>query len=111
LETLGGYVASLLRKRFTLFGRPFEVHLQSDAQFRAHPEDVLNLKTRNEAGEMVPLGTVVDVKEITGPTLVYHYNLYPSADISGSPIVGVSSGDAIKIMNNIADKILPQVGD
>ncbi len=105
--TLGGYMADYYVNDFTLFGRPFEVHLQVDGNFRARPEDVLNLKTRNQSGQMVPLGTVVDLKEITGPTLVYHYNLYPSADLSGSPVVGVSSGDAIKIMNDLADKILP----
>lgn len=105
--TLGGYVADYYVNDFTLFGRPFEVHMQADAQFRAHPENILNLKTRNQSGEMVPLGTIINVEEITGPTLVYHYNLYPSADLSGSPIVGVSSGDAIKIMNDLAEKILP----
>ncbi|MGC8829975.1 MAG: multidrug efflux RND transporter permease subunit [Verrucomicrobiia bacterium] len=106
-DALGIYMGGVYVNDFTLFGRPYQVWAQADAQFRARPEDVLNIKTRNLSGEMVPLGTVVTIKDTVGPTLVYHYNLYPSADLSGVTKPGVSSGDAIKIMEDLAHKILP----
>lgn len=106
-ETLGVYMGGLYVNDFTLFGRPFHVNAQVDAPFRARPENVLNVKTRNISGEMVPLGTVVTIKDIAGPTAIYHYNLYPSADLSGVTKPGVSSGDAIKILEELASKILP----
>jgi len=106
-EALGIYMGGVYVNDLTLFGRPFQVRAQVDAQFRARPENVLNIKTRNAAGEMVPLGTVITIKDTVGPTLVYHYNLYPSADLSGVTKPGVSSGDAIKIMEELAHKILP----
>jgi multidrug efflux pump len=106
-ETLGVYLGGLYVNDFNLFGRPFQVVAQADHRFRAHPEDALNLRTRNAAGQMVPLGSVVTVRDTTGPTTVYHYNLYPSADLSGSTVPGVSSGDAIRIMENLAARLLP----
>lgn len=106
-EALGIYLGGVYVNDFTLFGRPFQVRAQADAPFRARPESVLNLKTRNLSGQMVPLGTVVTIKDTAGPTLVYHYNLYPSADLSGVTAPGVSSGDAIKILNQLAERLLP----
>ncbi|MDW8310810.1 MAG: efflux RND transporter permease subunit, partial [Verrucomicrobiales bacterium] len=106
-ETLGVYLGGLYINDFNIFGRPFQVVAQADARFRAHPSDVLNLRTRNAAGQMVPLGSIVTVRDTTGPTTVYHYNLYPSADLSGATAHGVSSGDAIRIMENLAARLLP----
>lgn len=106
-ETLGVYLGGLYVNDFNIFGRPFQVVAQADAPFRAKPTDVLNLKTRNLAGEMVPLGSVVTVRDITGPTTVSHYNLYPSADLSGTTAPGVSSGDAIRILEGLAARLLP----
>jgi multidrug efflux pump subunit AcrB len=65
------------------------------------------LKVRNAGGDMVPLGTMVTVKEMTGPAVVSHYNLYPSAEVSGSPAPGTSSGQAIALMGRLADHELP----
>lgn len=106
-ETLGVYLGGLYVNDFNVFGRPFQVVAQADAPFRAKPTDVLNLKTRNLAGEMVPLGSVVTVRDTAGPTTVYHYNLYPSADLSGATAPGVSSGDAIRILEGLAARLLP----
>ena len=83
------------------------VTAQADASFRATAADVRRLKTRNSAGEMVPLGAVLDVKDISGPDRISRYNLYQSADINGSGASGVSSGQAMAIMENLARKTLP----
>src|SRR5208283_476445 len=69
---------------------------------------VKNLKTRNASGEMVPLGTLVTVKDVNAPVLAGHYNLYPTAEILGNTAPGVSSGDAIRLMGDLADKVLPR---
>jgi multidrug efflux pump len=107
-DTLSVYLGSLYINDFTLYGRPYHVTAQADAPFRAKPEDVKNLKTRNDAGKMVPLGTLVKVKDINAPVLVGHYNLYPTAEITGSTTPGTSTGDAIHLMAELADKVLPK---
>lgn len=106
-ETLAVYLGGLYVNDFNLFGRPFQVVAQADAPFRARPRDALNLRTRNAAGEMVPLGTLVRIRDVTGPTTVYHYNLYPSADLSGVPAPGISSGQAVRIVEELARQLLP----
>src|SRR5262249_16297183 len=72
-----------------------------------HPEDIHKLKTRNAAGEMLPLGTLVDVRETTGPDKVIRYNMYPAADINGVALPGVSSGQAIELAQGLAANALP----
>ena len=106
-ETLSTYLGSLYVNDFTYLGRPYRVVAQADAPFRRQPEDVLNLKTRNAAGEMVPLGTLVRVKDITAPVLVGRYNMFPTAELSGNTPPGVSSGDVIRAMEALAERVLP----
>jgi len=106
-STLQIYLGSLYVNDFTLFNRNYHVTAQADANFRVTPEDIGNLKTRNAAGEMVPLSTLVTVRNVTGPDRVVRYNLYPSAEITGSPTPGTSSGQAIALMEKIANKELP----
>ena len=79
----------------------------ADAPFRALASDVAQLKTRNSAGAMVPLGTVMDLQDIVDADRINRYNLYPSAEINGAGAPGVSSGQAIEIMANLAKKVLP----
>jgi multidrug efflux pump len=106
-DTLSVYLGSLYINDFTLYGRPYHVTAQADAPFRAKPEDVKNLKTRNSKGEMVPLATLVKLKDINAPVLVGHYNLYPTAEITGNTAAGVSTGDAIHLMEDLARQVLP----
>ena len=106
-DTLQVYLGSLYVNDFNTFGRTYRVTAQADAQFRAKPEDVLNLKTRNANGDMVPLGTLVKIKEVGAPINVTRYNMATSADITGGTAPGVSSGEAITIMNDLAKKTLP----
>jgi multidrug efflux pump len=107
-DTLSIYLGSLYINDFTIFGRPYHVTAQADAPYRAKPEDVKNLKTRNAEGEMVPLSTLVKIKDLNAPVLVGHFNMYPTAEINGTTAPGVSSGDVIRLMNQLAEKVLPQ---
>jgi multidrug efflux pump len=106
-DTLQVYLGSLYVNDFNRFGRPYQVTLQADAPFRSKPEDVMNLKTRNAEGEMVPLGTLVKVKEMAAPVSVTRYNMFNAAEITGGTAPGVSTGDAIKIMDELAARTLP----
>ena len=92
----------------TLFGRSFQVNAQADSRFRVVPEDILRLKARSNSGAMVPLATLGSVSEITAPASVLRYNLYPAADIVGGTVAGVSSGQAVTIMQGLAKKTLPR---
>ena len=105
--TLQVYLGSAYANDFTRFGRNWQVNVQSDSSFRVRPEDIGRLQVRNTAGEMVPLGTLVHVRETTGPAIVNHYNMFPSAEISGGTAPGVSSGQAIVLMEDLARKELP----
>jgi len=106
-ETMQVYLGSLYVNDFNLFGRTYQVIAQADAPFRDRPEDIRELQTRNAAGEMVPLGSLVTVRETFGPERVNRYNGYPSADIQGNPAPGVSSGQAIAAMEQLAKSMLP----
>jgi len=106
-DTLQIYLGSLYVNDFNRFGRTYQVTAQADASFRLHPEDISKLKTRNAAGDMLPLGTLVDIHETTGPDKVIRYNMYPAADINGVAKPGVSSGQAIALAQQLAAKELP----
>ncbi len=106
-DTLQIYLGSLYVNDFNRFGRTYQVTAQADANFRVHAQDIQKLKTRNAAGDMVPLGTLVDVHETTGPDKVIRYNMYPAADINGVAMPGVSSGQAIALAQQLAAKELP----
>jgi hydrophobe/amphiphile efflux-1 (HAE1) family protein/NodT family efflux transporter outer membrane factor (OMF) lipoprotein len=107
-ETMQIYLGSLYVNDFNRFGRTYEVIAQADSQFRVHPEDITRLKTRNDKGEMVPLGAVVKVAESHGPDRVMRYNGYPAAEINGAPAPGYSSGQAEAIISKLAADNLPR---
>jgi len=106
-QALQVYLGSYYINDFNYLGRTFKVVAQADAPYRAHAADVAQLKTRNAAGAMVPLGTVMELKDITDADRINRYNLYPSAEINGAGVPGVSSGQAIEIMAGLAAKDLP----
>ncbi len=95
---LGGYYVN----DFNRFGRTWQVNLQADANFRIRPEDVKALKVKNAGGDMVPLGTLVEIKEIGGPAMITRYNTRTAASINGGSLPGVSSGQVIKLMEETA---------
>ena len=106
-DTLQIYLGSLYVNDFNRFGRTYQVVAQADSEFRMKPGDIAELKTRNRQGGMVPLGSLVDVKEITGPDKITRYNMYPAAEINGSTLPGVSSGQAIDTMSKLMKTELP----
>jgi multidrug efflux pump len=93
-DTLQINLGSLYVNDFSKFGKTYQVIVQADAAFRDKPESITALKTRNGAGEMVPLGALMSVEPTFGPTRVTRYNGFPSADINGAPKPGFSSGQA-----------------
>jgi multidrug efflux pump len=92
---------------FNYLGRTYKVIAHADAPFRARASDVAQLKTRNGAGAMVPLGTVMDLTDIVDADRINRYDLYPSAEINGAGAPGISSGQAIEIMVDVAKRVLP----
>jgi multidrug efflux pump len=107
-DTLQIYLGSLYINDFNRFGRTYQVVAQADAQFRAHAEDIVKLKVRNLAGEMVPLGSILKVKQSFGPERAMRYNNYRTADINGGPAPGFSSGQAEEAMLKIIGEVLPK---
>ena len=105
--TLQAYLGSAYVNDFNKFGRTFQVRVQADEKFRLRPEDIERLEVRNAKGEMIPLGSVVKVRRVFGPQVIPRYNLYPSALVSGAPAPGFSSGEAIRLMEQIAERELP----
>jgi multidrug efflux pump len=106
-ETMQVYLGSLYVNDFNRFGRTYQVIAQADAPFRDGADDVTQLKVRNEAGAMVPLGTLVKVREAYGPDRVMRYNGYPAAEINGAPAPGFSSGQAEAFIERLVRDNLP----
>jgi multidrug efflux pump len=107
-NTLQVYLGSLYVNDFNRFGRTWQVNVQADANHRQQIEDLKQYKMRSVAGTMVPLGAIASVREINGPVLIQRYNMYPSAPINGEPALGVSSGEAIGLMQGVASQNLPR---
>jgi multidrug efflux pump len=105
--TLQTYLGSSYVNDFNLFGRTFRVYAQAEARFRARPEDITNLKVRNASGDAIPVGSVANVKFITGPDRVSHYNVYLAADVNGQAAPGYSSGQATSAMERVLKQTLP----
>ncbi|WP_405629670.1 efflux RND transporter permease subunit [Pseudoalteromonas sp. Ld20] len=101
------YLGSMYVNDFNMFGRTYQVNAQADIDYRLDPEQVLNLKVRNNRGNMVPLGSVLTVTPTTGPDRVMHYNGYPSAELNGSPAPGYSSDQAQQAIELILADNLP----
>jgi HAE1 family hydrophobic/amphiphilic exporter-1 len=107
-ETLRGYLGSSFVNLFNKFNQVYQVYIQANAPYRVSPEDIKNLYTRNSQGEMVPLGSLLEVKRTQGAELITRYNLYPAAAIFGSAAPGFSSGQALNAMEQLAAQILPR---
>ena len=107
-ETLSTYMGSAYINDFNLLGRTFQVNAQADNPFRLSLRDVENLKTRNNSGDMVPIGSVATFRDTTGPFRVPRYNLYPAAEVQLGLARGYSSGQAIAAVEKIAKERLPQ---
>ncbi len=99
---------SLYVNDFTLFGRNYQVNLQSEADFRRDPSDLKHVFVRADSGSMIPLSALVTVKRIVGPDQLERFNGFDAAKVTGNPAPGYTSGDAIKAMQEVAAQVLPQ---
>src|SRR5438552_3758842 len=101
-DTLQAYLGSFYVNDFNRFGRTWQVNVQADAPFRVDAETVKQLKVRNAAGDMVPLGAVAEVRDSTGPIQITRYNMFPAATLNGASRPGVSTGDVLATMEQLA---------
>jgi hydrophobe/amphiphile efflux-1 (HAE1) family protein len=106
-EALRVYMGSAYVNDFNMFGRTYRVTAQADGDFRMNPDNVSRIKVRNTDNQMVPLGSVVRFKENAGPDRVPRYNLFPTVEIQGAAKPGVSSGQALAVMSELAAQQLP----
>jgi hydrophobe/amphiphile efflux-1 (HAE1) family protein len=107
-STLGTYLGSTYINDFNYLGRTWRVTAQADAPHRAEIGDIGLLKTRSASGEMVPLDSVMTLRNTSGPWRAVRYNLYPSVEVQGDTAPGYSSGQSLATMQRLAAKILPQ---
>jgi multidrug efflux pump len=107
-DALQAYLGSYYVNDFNRFGRTWQVNVQADAPFRVDAETLKQIKVRNADGDMVPLGSVIDVRDDAGPVTITRYNMFPAATITGAALPGTSTGDVLRAMEALADKELPR---
>jgi HAE1 family hydrophobic/amphiphilic exporter-1 len=107
-ETLQVNLGTAYINDFNAFGRVYQVRAQADQRFRVDQSDLNRLRVRSATGALVPLGTLVETREVTGPDLVQRYNMYTSVPLQGAAPPGVSSGQALQTMEELARQTLPQ---
>ena len=105
--TLQGYLGSSFVNLFNKFNQVFQVYIQAESRFRVQRDDISNLYVRNNRGEVVPLGTFITVHPMLSSELITRYNLYPAAAVFGAAAPGSSSGQALSLMQQVADHVLP----
>jgi HAE1 family hydrophobic/amphiphilic exporter-1 len=108
LSNLQTLIGSFYATNFIRYGQMYKVMVQADPKFRAQPEDVLKLRIKNSDGEMVPYSAFARIERVYGPEQVTRYNMYMSAMLNGSAADGFSSGDAIRAIEETAEKHLPR---
>ena len=106
--TLQIYLGSLYVNDFNRFGRTYKVVVQADEEFRRTKDDISKLKVRNAAGQMIPISSLVEIKDSYGPDRVSHYNSFPTAEVQAGPAPGVSSGQAEEAITQILKETLPR---
>jgi len=99
---------SIQVSQYNEYSRVWNVILQSEAPYRRSPSDITRLHTRSQNGQMIPLSTVVSTTYVAGPDIISHFNGFPAAQVTGSAAEGYSSGEAIKAMEEVATRVLPQ---
>ena len=106
-ETLSINLGTSYVNDFNTLGRVYQVRAQADEKYRMEREDILALKVRSASGALVPLGTLVDIRDSSGPSLVQRYNMYVSVPLQGNAAPGVSTGEALNKMEGLAAQMLP----
>ncbi len=106
-QTMQAQLGSFYVNDFNLFGRVYRVMIQAEGSYRDKVEDISNLYVRSTKGEMVPLGTLIDIENVLGPVLLKRHNLFRSATVTAVAAEGLSSGDAIRVMTEESTNALP----
>ena len=106
-NTLQTNLGSAYVNDFNIFGRTWKVQVQADEQFRSQISDIDRLEVRNANGDMIPMGTLAQVRDTVGPNVITRFNMFPAATISGVPASGKSSGQAVAEMQRLAGEYLP----
>ena len=106
-ETIQAQFGSITASQFTQFSRVWWVVLQSDAQYRQEPDDLLHLYARSKSGDMVPLSALISLDWVTGPDMLPHFNGFPASKVTATAATGYSSGQVIAAMEALADDVLP----
>jgi multidrug efflux pump len=107
-NTLQIYFGSYYVNNFNEFGRTWQVNVQADQRFRGQVPDIRQLQVRNNQGQMIRLATLLNVQDKSGPVIVLRYNMYSAAAITGDPAPGTSSGQAVALMKQVADEVMPR---
>ncbi|RPD43335.1 efflux RND transporter permease subunit [Chitinophaga barathri] len=108
LQTLQGYFGGIYASDFNQFGKQYKVMIQADAIYRSTTADIDKIFVRNNNGAMAPISGFIALKKTYGPEFINRFNLYNSAFVNGAPNSGYSSGDAIKAIQEVAEKTLPK---
>jgi hydrophobic/amphiphilic exporter-1 (mainly G- bacteria), HAE1 family len=106
-DTLSINLGAAYVNDFNAFGRVYQVRAQADQAFRMQREDILKLKVRSATGALVPLGTLIEIQDVTGPQLVQRYNMYTAVPLQGNAAPGVATGTALDLMEKVATETLP----
>lgn len=107
-DSLQTFLGGLYVNDFNRFGRTWKVLMQADSAYRERATDIQRFYVRSSQGDMVPLGTLVNVKSVAGPEVIYRYNRYRAIDILGQAAPGHSSGEAAAAMEQVAKQALPR---
>ena len=108
METLQSYVGSFYSSNFVRFGQMYKVMLQAAPEYRMNPEDLFGFYAKNKEGNMVPYSNFMTMERVYGPSQITRYNLFTSAMITGEPAPGISSGEALMAVEEIAEEVLPR---
>jgi HAE1 family hydrophobic/amphiphilic exporter-1 len=106
-SALSGYIGAAYVDQFNKFGRTFQIYIQADSKYRLSLDDINNLTVRNSDGNIIPIGTLIDIKPSVGSSLIGMYNLYPSATVTVIPQAGVSTGQTMALLEQLNTKTLP----
>ena len=107
-SALAAYFGKSYVNDFNKYGRVYRVYMQAEDTFRATPSDIEKIYVKNNNGKMVPLTAVVDIKNVVGPYVRTRFNMYPAITVNGTAKQGISSGQAMKIMEDLSDEVLPK---
>jgi len=107
-SSLAAYFGKSYINDFNKYGRVYRVYMQADGEFRANPSDIDKIFVKNSYGKMVPISSVLKIENVVGPYSRTRFNMYPAITINGSARQGISSGQAMQVMENLSDEVLPK---